>query len=146
MSGEWQRGAFVISTDPARIDFDAVQRLLATSYWAARRPIERTQQAIANSLTFGLYHGAQQIGLARVVTDYVSCAYLADVMIDAAYRGQGLGQWLVATILDHPELRAVRRWLLITRDAQELYRKYGFAEIAQPERYMERDNQAVAGR
>lgn len=145
MPQEWRRDQFVISTDPARLDLAAIQRLLAASYWAQHRPLDRIKRAIEHSLVFGVYNGAQQIGLARVVTDYVSCAYLADVMIDAAYRGQGLGQWLVATITDHPELQDVRRWILLTRDAHDLYSKYGFRTLAQPERYMERENEAIAG-
>jgi N-acetylglutamate synthase-like GNAT family acetyltransferase len=135
---EWWRDQYCISTDKHRLDLNAIQRLLATSYWAADRPIETTQRAIEHSLAFGIYHGQQQIGFARVVTDYVTFAYLADVIIDAKFRGQGLGQWLVASILAHPELQTIRRWVLLTRDAHDLYSKFGFTELHDPQRYMER--------
>jgi GNAT superfamily N-acetyltransferase len=128
MTHEWTRGEYTISTDRQRLDLDVIHGFLARSYWAEGRPRERVAQAIEYSLPFGLYHFDTQIGFARVVTDYVVIAFLADVFVLEAYRGKGLGGWLVEVVTGLPELRSVRRWLLGTRDAHELYRKFGFHE------------------
>jgi GNAT superfamily N-acetyltransferase len=133
----WQRDTFLISTDKALLNLETIQALIGTSYWAPDRPIELTRRAIEHSLVFGVYHGERQIGFARLVTDYTVFAYLCDVMIADDYRGQGLGKWLVESILSHPEVESVRRWLLITRDAHGLYQQFGFAGLDEPERYME---------
>ena len=135
---EAQRDSFTISTDTARLDMDAVCDFLSRSYWAKTRPREKTELAIANSLVFGLYDGAKQVGIARVVSDYAVIAYLCDVFIHEDYRGQGLGKWLIETILAHPAVKDVRRWLLATSDAHELYRKFGFEELSEPEKWMQR--------
>jgi N-acetylglutamate synthase-like GNAT family acetyltransferase len=135
---ETQRDDFVISTDPARLDIHAIVDMVSRAYWAKGRPQERTEKAIANSLVFGLYKDHQQIGVARVVTDYSIVAYLCDVFIHEDYRGQGLGKWLVENILSHPDVKNVRRWFLVTSDAHDLYRKYGFGNLNQPEIWMER--------
>ena len=90
-----------------------------------------------NSLTFGLFAGEVQVGFARVVTDYATFAYLADVFVLEDHRGRGLGKWLIEVVLSHPDLRRLRRWMLATGDAHELYRKYGFAELARAETFME---------
>jgi GNAT superfamily N-acetyltransferase len=127
---EWSRGEYTISTDRARLDLDVIHGFLVRSYWAQGRPRERVARAIEHSLPFGLYHGATQVGFARVVTDHVVLAFLADVFVLEEHRGQGLGAWLVETVTGHPELRAIRRWLLGTRDAHELYRKFQFQEPA----------------
>src|SRR5512138_3201982 len=102
---EVQKDHFTISTDPARLDLDAICDFLTRAYWAKGRPRERTERAIANSLVFGLYEGNKQIGMARVISDYTIVAYLCDVFIHEAYRGHGLGKWVIETILDHPDLR-----------------------------------------
>jgi GNAT superfamily N-acetyltransferase len=130
MTHEWKRGEYTISTARQRLDLDVIHGFLARSYWAEGRSRERVAQAIEHSLPFGLYHLDTQIGFARVVTDYVVIAYLADVFVLEAYRGKGLGGWLVEVVTSLPELRSVRRWLLGTRDAHELYRKFGFREPA----------------
>lgn len=137
MIHSWQRDNFLISTDKALLNLETIGELLGTSYWAPDRPIELTRRAIEHSLVFGVYDGERQIGFARLVTDYTLFAYLCDVMIADDYRGQGLGKWLVESILSHPEVRDVRRWLLITRDAHGLYRQFGFVGLDEPERYME---------
>jgi GNAT superfamily N-acetyltransferase len=134
---ELQRDGFTISTDPARLDLDAIWSFLARSYWASDRPRDTTARAIAHSLCFGVYNGEQQIGFARVVTDYATFAWLADVFIEEEYRGRGLGKWLVEVVLSHPDVQSVPRWLLATRDAHELYGKFGFTALAAPERRME---------
>lgn len=125
---EWTRGDYVISTDRDRLDIDAIHAFLSRSYWAAGRSRERVALSIAHSLPFGLYHGADQVGFARAVTDHVAIAFLADVYVLEAHRGRGLGEWLVETVVTLPELRLMRRWLLGTRDAHALYRRFEFAE------------------
>jgi GNAT superfamily N-acetyltransferase len=129
MTREWTRGDYVISTDPARLDLDVIHGFLVRSYWADGRSRERVAQAIAGSIPFGLYHATSgQVGFARVVTDGVVLAFLADVFVLEPHRGHGFGAWLVEVALGLPELARVRRWLLGTRDAHGLYRRFGFAE------------------
>ncbi len=138
---EWQRGEFTISTARERLDFHAIHEFLSTkSYWAQGRPMELVRRSIEHSLPFGLYHGERQVGFARLVTDYTTFAWLADVFVIDEFRGRGLAKWLVETILSHPELQTLRRWILATRDAHELYRRFGFVEVEQvrPRFYMER--------
>jgi len=114
---ETHKDHFIISTDPARLDMEAIVAMLTRAYWASGRPRERTERAVANSLVFGLYDGAKQIGLARVVSDYAVFAYLCDVFIHEEYRAHGLGKWLIETVMSHPDLQGLRRWTLATRDA-----------------------------
>ncbi len=131
-------GPYHITTDTTRFDIDAIHAYLARSYWAEGIPREIVVRALAGSLCFGVLDGEAQIGLARVVTDRATYAYLCDVYILDAYQGRGLGTWLMATITAHPDLQGFRRWTLATRDAHGLYRRFGFAPLAEPERYMER--------
>ena len=135
-----EKDGFTISTDPDRLDLDAICSFLACAYWAQNRPRSVTERAVRHSLCFGLYDGERQIGFTRVVTDYATFAWLCDVFVEEAYRGRGLGKWLVEITLSHPDLRGLRRWLLATRDAHELYRQFGFAEFGAPGRWMERLN------
>jgi len=135
-----EKEGFTISTDPDRLDMDAICAFLARAYWAQNRPRAVTERAIQHSLCFGLYDGERQIGFTRVVTDYATFAWLCDVFVEEAYRGRGLGKWLVETTLSHPDLQGLKRWLLATRDAHELYRQFGFAEFGAPGRWMERLN------
>lgn len=128
MIREWTRDEYTISTDRKRLDLDVIHGFLVGSYWAEDRTRERVGQAIEHSLPFGLYHGADQVGFARVLTDYVVLAFLADVFVVETHRGRGLGVWLVEVVTSLPELRPIRRWLLGTRDAHDLYRKFGFGE------------------
>ena len=131
MIHEWTRGEYTISTDPRRLDLDLIHDFLSRrSYWAAGRSRERVVCSIEHSLPFGLYHPSGQVGFARVVTDHVVIAFLADVFVLEAHRGRGLGKWLVETVVRAPELKRVRRWMLGTRDAHDLYRRFGFAEPA----------------
>ena len=131
---------FTISTDPARLDLDVICGFLARSYWAIERTRERIERSIANSLVFGMYDGTRQIGLARVVTDYATFAWLCDVFIDEVYRGKNFGKWLMESVLSHPDLQGLRRFLLATRDAQGLYAQFGFESLKNPERWMQRYN------
>jgi N-acetylglutamate synthase-like GNAT family acetyltransferase len=135
---EAHRDGFTISTDAARLDIDAICDFLTRAYWANTRPRERTERAIQNSLVFGVYDADRQIGVARVVTDYSIFAYLCDVFIHEDYRTHGLGKWLIQTIMDHPDLREMRRWVLVTNDAHGLYKQFGFTPIANHDRFMER--------
>ena len=134
---ETHKDNFTISTDPARLDLDAICDFLTRAYWAKGRPRERTERAIGNSLVFGLYDGDKQIGLARVVSDYAVFAYLCDVFIHEEYRAQGLGKWLMQTVMSHPDLQGLRRWTLATRDAHELYRQFGWEDLQSPANWME---------
>lgn len=135
---ETHRDNFTISTDPARLDMDAICDFLKRAYWANTRPRERTERAIKNSLVFGVYDGDKQIGIARVISDYSIFAYLCDVFIHEDYRTHGLGKWLIQTIMEHPDLREMRRWVLVTHDAHGLYRQFGFTSMEDPERWMQK--------
>ena len=134
---DWQRDGLTISTDPARIDRAAVHAFLSGSYWAAGIPREIVDRSIENALCFGLYEEKRQVGFARVITDFATFAYLADVFILPSHRGRGLAKWMMEAILAHPRLQDLRRWMLVTRDAHGLYRQAGFTELAHPERMME---------
>jgi GNAT superfamily N-acetyltransferase len=134
---ETHRDNFTISTDPARLDIDAICDFLTRSYWANGRPRERTERALKNSLVFGVYEGEKQIGVARVVSDYSIFAYLCDVFIHEDYRTHGLGKWLMQTIHSHPDLQGLRRWALVTRDAHGLYHQFGWAGLNDPNSWME---------
>ncbi len=134
---EESRGAFTVTTDPARLKVEEIHRYLSASYWAKNRSREAVERSLANSLCFGLYDAGKQIGLARVVSDFATFAYLCDVYVLDAYQGKGLGTWLLQSVMSHPDLQNLRRWLLATRDAHRLYRKSGFTELQSPERWME---------
>lgn len=135
---EWVRGQFVISTDRARLDLDAVHQYISTSYWAAGMPRPVLERAVENSLNFGIYHGRDQVGFARAITDLATYAYLSDVFVVEAYRGRGLSKWLMECVLAHPDLQGLRRFALFTRDAQGLYERYGFGPPRSASTYMER--------
>lgn len=127
----------LISTDPARLDFDVIHPALAASYWSPGISREKVEQAARHSIAIGLYDfNCFQIGYCRVITDHTSLAYLADVWIDPARRGQGLGKFLVSTVVNRPEWADLRRFLLFTADAHGLYASYGFRPLDQPDRAM----------
>ena len=138
-SYESSDGEFAVSTDRRRLQLEIIHKYLSQeSYWAQERTAEQTATAIKNSLPFGVYKGEDQVGFARVVTDYATFAYLGDVFVLPEYQGKGLGKFLMRTILAHPDLQNFRRWILATRDAHALYEKYEFAALRHPERWMER--------
>ncbi|MBN9387150.1 MAG: GNAT family N-acetyltransferase [Chloroflexi bacterium] len=139
---EYRKDNFLVSTDPARLDLDAIHAYLTRAYWATGRTKEVITQAVENSLNFGLYDGDKQIGLARVVTDYVLYAYLCDVYVLEEYRGQGLGKWMLGCMMSYPGMRELRLFTLRTRDAHGLYRQLGFTDLAAPDRNMELFNPA----
>jgi GNAT superfamily N-acetyltransferase len=126
-----------ISTDPSRLQLDAIHAYLTRSYWSPGIPKDIVARAIAHSMCFGLYQGESQVGFARVVTDKASFAYLADVYVLEAHRGQGLSKRLVGEILAHPDLQGLRRFLLATADAHGLYAQFGFNALARPQNMME---------
>ena len=135
---------YQIDTDPTRLDTALIHHFLAEcSHWARGIPLDTLRRAIAHSLAFGLYRDATQIGFARLVTDQATFAYLADVFVVAAERNAGHGQWLVESILAHPPLQGLRRWLLVTKDAKRLYLRCGFAESCPHLSYLERLDPAV---
>lgn len=132
-----------VDSDKTRLDLALIHDFLVRSHWAQGIPFAVMRKAIDNSLAFGLYRDGRQIGFARVVTDYATFAYFADVFVIARERGQGLGRHLVETIMARPELQGLRRWLLVTRDAQNLYRRCGFAPPPGSYSYLERVDREV---
>lgn len=140
LTQEWQRGEYSISIDRHRLDLDLIHQFLTASYWAKGRSLETVKQSIDHSQPFGLYWSqtGEQIGFARAITDYATFAYLADVFVLEHFRGQGLGRWLVQTVLQYPELRSIPRWRLVTADAQPLYHSLGFSPIEFPHWHMEK--------
>jgi GNAT superfamily N-acetyltransferase len=136
---EWQRDEFAISTDDNRLDIPVIHDFVSNqSYWGQGRTLEIVQRALNNSLNFGVYKNTQLAGFARVVTDYATFAWIADVFVVPEHRGRGLSKWLMEVILSHPELQGFRRWVLATRDAHALYARFGFIPLHRPERWMER--------
>jgi hypothetical protein len=143
---EWARDGYTISDDRSRVDRDLVHRFLRDeSYWSPGIERAMVDRAIDNSMPFGIYRTGpepdpdpdhqvraawRQVGFARVVTVLARFAYLADVFVVGSARGQGLGKWLISTIVDHPDLREVPWWLLRTRDAHGLYSHSGFGPVA----------------
>ncbi|MCO4294250.1 GNAT family N-acetyltransferase [Solitalea sp. MAHUQ-68] len=135
---------FTISTDKQKLDIDSIHEFLSTkAYWCLNIPKDRVQLAIENSLCFGVYEGNKQIGLARVISDFSTIAYLGDVYILEEYRGKRLSKWLMETIMNHPNLQGLRRWILLTGDAHGLYRQFGWTDIADPSKWMELYNKNV---
>ena len=137
---ELRLGSYLISTDKARLDFDLICDYFSEfSYWARGRPHELIIRSIENSLCFGLYDDGQQVGFARVVTDYATFAWLADVFVVPAHRGRSLGKWLMECVVSHPGLQTVQQFMLATRDAQEFYRRHGWFDLVPaPDRLMVR--------
>jgi ribosomal protein S18 acetylase RimI-like enzyme len=168
MVESWERGDYLISTDRSRLDVELIHDFISNqSYWGKGRPLEVVQRALDNSLNFGLYNtsptiregsafslsigsaseplltrglllDSQQVGFARVVTDYSTFAWVADVFVLPEHRGRGLSKWLMEAMLSHPRLQGFRRWVLATKDAHALYARFGFIPMHRPERWMER--------
>jgi GNAT superfamily N-acetyltransferase len=144
---EQRRGEFLISTDKSKLDIETIHKFLAQSYWSPNIPREIVARAIENSFCFGIYSGIsssgtpyreKQIGFARVISDFATYAYLADVFVLEEFRGQGLSKWLMQCIMEHPALQGFRRFTLATKDAHGLYAQFGFKPLQSPDRYMER--------
>jgi GNAT superfamily N-acetyltransferase len=127
----------VVSTDPSRLDLDAIHGFLAGSYWAAGISRAVMERSFRHSLCFGAYLGDRQVGFARVISDQATFAYVCDVFVSPACRGRGVGKRLMTAIMGHPDLQGLRRWTLFTRDAHGLYRQFGFGAGRYPDRLME---------
>ncbi|WP_435352826.1 GNAT family N-acetyltransferase [Emticicia sp. SJ17W-69] len=144
---EFQKNEYTISTDKAKLQFDVIHGFLSTSYWSPNIPMEIVKSAAQNSLAFGIYKDKIQVGYARIISDYATFAYLADVFVLESERGKGLSKWLMECIIQVPDLQGLRRWMLATRDAHGLYAQFGFTpldnpavmmQIARPNIYTER--------
>ena len=135
---------FCISTIKTKLDINSIHEFLSTkAYWCLNIPKEKVQTAIENSLCFGVYHDEKQVGFARIISDFSTIAYLGDVYILEEFRGKGLSIWLMETIMNHPNLQGLRRWILLTGDAHDLYRKFGWTDIADASKWMELHNKDV---
>jgi len=135
---ESRRGEFLISTDRARLDLDVIHGFLTHCYWAKGIPRDIVARSIEHSLCFGVYDGSgAQVGFSRVVSDFATFAYVADVFVLESHRGRGLGKALMEGIMQHPRLQGLRRWSLSTLDAHKLYEQVGFTSLRFPDRYME---------
>jgi GNAT superfamily N-acetyltransferase len=128
---------FTVTTDPARLDLDMVHGFLPESYWAKGIPRAVVERALRHSLCFGAFEGDRQVGFTRVISDFATYAYVSDVFVLPSDRGRGVGTRLMAAVMAHPDLQGLRRWTLFTRDAHNLYRKFGFGEARHPDRLME---------
>lgn len=121
---------YAIYTDHNRLNIPWIHRFLSMStYWAKDIPMETVQRSIEHSLCFGIFFYEQQVGFARVITDRATFAYLADVFVIDEHRGKGLSKWLMENIHSHPALQGLRRWMLVTKDAQGLYQQFGWEPI-----------------
>ena len=126
-----------ITTDKSLLQIDLIHSVLSQSYWSKNIPVEIINRSIENSLCYGVYIGGTQIGFCRVITDKATFAYLADVFIVDSHKGKGYSKLLMKEVMSHPDLQGLRKFLLGTADAHGLYEKFGFRELAQPERMME---------
>jgi N-acetylglutamate synthase-like GNAT family acetyltransferase len=133
----FERGEYLISTDPAKLDLDAIHAYLVRAYWSQGIPRKTVERAVANSLCFALLHGDAQVGFARVVTDSATFAYLCDVYILEDHRGKAVGKWMMECVMGHPSLQGLRRFSLATRDAHGLYRQFDFRALSNPDLIME---------
>ena len=132
--------SIMISTDPSLLNLDIIHDYLCNhSYWAKNRPIETIRNSIKHSLCFGVYKQNTQIGFARVITDYSVFAFILDVFILECHQGQGIGKLLIQSIMAHPDLQGKLLWSLATKDAHDLYKKYGFNELSNPSLWMQLD-------
>lgn len=132
--------AYEVSTDARRLDVGAIHAFLSTSYWSPGIPLEVVQRAAANSVCVGAYAASEQVGFARMVTDKATFAYLADVYVLEAHRGRGLSKRMLGALLELQELQGLRRMMLATRDAHGLYESFGFTQLSNASRFMERHN------
>jgi GNAT superfamily N-acetyltransferase len=137
---EWRKDDYVLSTDKSKIDISAVHDFLSRSYWAEEIPMETVKRSIENSLCFTISHQEMLAGFARVISDFATFAYLADVFVLPNHRRKGLSKWLIQIILDHPQLQGLRRFTLATRDAHGLYEQFGFKPFSRPDRWMEKQD------
>jgi GNAT superfamily N-acetyltransferase len=140
---EFHRDNYTISTDRKRLDIGPIHGFLTASYWARGISREAVEKSIANSFCFGVFEGENQVGFARVITDFVSFAYVCDFFILEPYRGRGLAKWLITTVLECPDIVNVRRRCIVTHEAHGLYRQMGFMSATRPEAYLELVNKVA---
>jgi N-acetylglutamate synthase-like GNAT family acetyltransferase len=136
MVHEFRKGIYLISTNKRKLKANTIHDFLTNSYWSKGISQAQVKKSIHNSLCFGIYYKENQVGFARVITDHVRFGYIADVFVIEKYRGRGLSVWLMKCILNHPELKDVKAWMLATRDAHGLYSKFGFQPLKEPQKYM----------
>lgn len=142
--GTGESNGYTISTDKEKMNIDIIHEFLSNQpHWSRQIPVETVKKANENSLCFGVFYREEQVGFARVITDYATIAYLGDVFILPTHRRKGLSKWLMENVMQHSSLQGLRRWILLTADAHELYKKYGWKPVAMPERYMELYNSEV---
>ncbi len=132
-----KKKGFWITTDKSLFDLSTIHNFLSRSYWAKDRDLQTVGSTIEHSLCFGLFDGNRQIGFARVITDYTTLGYIADVFVLPEYQGKGLGSYLMESILNSPQLKSIKRFMLATSDAHAFYQKFGFKKLQNPEIYME---------
>jgi len=145
-SSDYIVDGYQISTDTQKMDIAVIHRYLSEeSYWAKDIPFDIVERSVANSFCFGVFYQDKQVGLARLITDKASFAYLCDVFILPEHRGKGLSKWLLTTIQSHPELQGLRRWLLGTKDAHGLYSQFGWVPVTEElvPRFMQRFQPAI---
>lgn len=134
-----------LSDDEALLDMKRIHHWLSVeSYWATGREFDLVERAFANSYSIGVYEGTQQVAVARIVSDAATFAWLCDVFVDSDFRGRGIGTWLAQATVEWAEKNGVKRILLATRDAQEVYSRAGFETLKMPERWMSIDNRPQA--
>lgn len=134
---------YEISSDANRLDLGVIHDFLRSSYWARNIPRSVVERSLKHSLCFGAFCGERQVGFGRVISDFATFAYIADIFVLPEYRGRGISKLLVRAMLDHPELQGLRRILLATRDAHGLYAKFGFQSLENPEHFMSIRNRIV---
>lgn len=139
-----QKGEFTLSTERNKMDDAAIHDFLSNhAYWCRNISLDKLQKAMDHSINFGIFYQGRQAAYARIISDCTTIAYLGDVFVHPDFRGQGLSKWMMEKIMSHPELQGLRRWILLTKDAHELYQKYGWSPIASPEKWMEIHNPDV---
>ena len=131
------KDGYEIDDDPARLDLDVVHGFVTGSYWAGGVPRDVVARSVANSLNLGLYRDESQVGFTRAVTDRATFAWVCDVFVLAGHRGRGLAHWMIETLRAHPDLAGLRRFMLATADAHQVYADCGFTSLGDPDRYME---------
>ncbi len=120
------KGEYTLTDKPSAVDVDFVERMLRTSYWAPHRERSVIEQSLETSVPMSVFHHGRQIAFARIVSDLVTFAWIADVIVDPQYRSRGIGKWLMECIMEHPAVAGTSQQLLRTIDAHGLYARYGF--------------------
>ena len=140
MPYQTQKGAYSVSTDKRKLNTPVIHNYLKDAYWCKNIPIEVVKRSIKGSFCFGIYHQKKQVGFARVITDSATFGYLADVFILPEYQDNGLGKFLITSIMECPDFKGLRSWSLATKDAHGLYAQFGFKPLIEPEKRMVKVN------